>query len=108
MAEPGTESPALETRPACCGECGGLLRLSSGANRLRSYRGHPFELPEDFEFQMCPSCGAEWMTGNEIDQLTEIIAKALQEVGETDPCKLRHVIGEEWWHAMQVSDRSSE
>ena len=55
-----------------CGECGHALELSKGPGRYRSYRGGSgFEIPPDLEFPTCPSCGAEWMTGDQVNALSD-------------------------------------
>jgi NMD protein affecting ribosome stability and mRNA decay len=52
-----------------CYECGGHLRLVSGPGRTFRHRGEVFRLPPNLAILTCQSCGTEWMTGEQIDEL---------------------------------------
>jgi len=55
-----------------CPNCGAQMSKSSGPGRVRSYRGkHGYEIPADLAFWICGGCSAEWMTADQIDQLSD-------------------------------------
>ena len=57
---------------ASCSNCGSPTQTSKGPGRMRTYLGQPgFEIPADLEFEVCESCGAEWLTASQIDQLSD-------------------------------------
>jgi len=55
-----------------CAECGNLLLISKGPDRTRTNRGKTIILPNDFEYEYCPNCKAEWMTATQINDLSDL------------------------------------
>lgn len=57
-----------------CAHCGG--RTLPRNEKHYKYRGILYELPEGFVYEYCNDCGAEWMTGQQIDVISDIIEKS--------------------------------
>lgn len=61
-----------------CHVCGAAMTVSAGPGRLREYRGAVCEIPRWLEFDVCTECGAEWMTGQQIDQMSRAFELQLE------------------------------
>jgi len=50
------------------------MRISRGPGRTRSYRGEDgYTIPDDLEYPACDGCGARWLTGAQIDRLSDAL-----------------------------------
>ncbi len=57
-----------------CPQCGDEMQISTGPGRVRSYRGEgSYVIPADLEYPICRNCGAEWMTADQIDVLSDAL-----------------------------------
>lgn len=55
-----------------CPQCGSAMTMSTGPGRLRRYRRQGgFEVPHDLAFPVCGSCGAEWLTDEQVFRMGE-------------------------------------
>jgi len=62
-----------------CPDCGEPMALSEGPCRTRLYRGQAgLVVPPELKFWACPSCGAEWLTGSQIDALSDAFEEQLK------------------------------
>lgn len=59
------------TRLEHCHSCNGPIKTVSGPGRRYPYRGVSCELPHDLEVDTCTACGAEWMSGEQVDRMSK-------------------------------------
>lgn len=59
---------------ADCSECGHPLKLSVGPGRTRAYRGmEGFLVPAELAYEECDHCGAQWMTGEQLNVMSDAL-----------------------------------